>query len=246
MEPAPIMLSAMTQPFDVTDRNVWLLAVFCAFVTSILLFAAIYYRLYRRRREHFSFNADIQSEQSKQFVSSASEQLNNLTTMLMMVDEVELSLSVFAPVEEDIRYQLPSGCSVKVFTVSTAGPTGAVNRDTFVVFYGPDGREVGKKGSFGDSSPAEALVSLLDEKGAIQKEITYLHERLATVEEHAKVPDVWGFWDFIYFSTITQTTVGYGDILPNSTSVRKLVVLQILAGYALLVVALNVVFSTGQ
>ncbi len=30
-------------------------------------------------------------------------------------------------------------------------------------------------------------------------------------------PGVWSYFDFLYFSTITQTTVGYGDILPNST-----------------------------
>lgn len=36
-------------------------------------------------------------------------------------------------------------------------------------------------------------------------------------------PAVWSYWDFVYFSTVTQTTVGYGDIVPNSTSVRALV-----------------------
>ena len=37
-------------------------------------------------------------------------------------------------------------------------------------------------------------------------------------------------WDFLYFSTITQSSTGYGDILPNSKLVRKVVTLQIILG----------------
>jgi hypothetical protein len=36
--------------------------------------------------------------------------------------------------------------------------------------------------------------------------------------------------DFLYFSAVTITTVGYGDILPNSTRVRTLVMLESLLG----------------
>ncbi len=39
-----------------------------------------------------------------------------------------------------------------------------------------------------------------------------------------------GFCDFLYFSIITITTTGYGDILPNTTYVRCLVSLEILLG----------------
>ena len=56
-------------------------------------------------------------------------------------------------------------------------------------------------------------------------------------------PDVWSFWDFFYFSTIIQTTVGLGDILPNSTLVRMIVTTQVLIGYALLIVVLNIVLT---
>ena len=45
-----------------------------------------------------------------------------------------------------------------------------------------------------------------------------------------------------YFSAITQFTVGYGDILPNATSVRLVVVLQTFVAALLLVVVLNLTF----
>jgi uncharacterized membrane protein len=68
-----------------------------------------------------------------------------------------------------------------------------------------------------------------------------VEERLVSIT--SDTPLVWGFWDFIYFSTVIQTTIGLGDILPNSTLVRKLVVLQVIIGYGLLSVALNLVLS---
>ena len=56
-------------------------------------------------------------------------------------------------------------------------------------------------------------------------------------------PDLWGYLDFLYFSAITQTTVGYGDILPNKTSVRMLVVIQILVGYFVIVTMVSLLQS---
>lgn len=47
------------------------------------------------------------------------------------------------------------------------------------------------------------------------------------------------FIDFIYFSVISQTSTGYGDILPNKTSIRIIVSSQILLGLYLLAIAIN-------
>jgi len=63
--------------------------------------------------------------------------------------------------------------------------------------------------------------------------------RLGTTSE--AWPDIWSYLDFVYFATISQTTIGYGDILPNSTTVRVLVITQGLIAYALLIVVLNIV-----
>ena len=37
-------------------------------------------------------------------------------------------------------------------------------------------------------------------------------------------------WNFLYFSSVTITTLGYGDILPNSTIVRVLVMFETVFG----------------
>lgn len=55
------------------------------------------------------------------------------------------------------------------------------------------------------------------------------------------LPRIWSFRDFLYFSIVTQTTLGYGDILPNSSTVRTIVAIQVLLGLTLLVVIINMV-----
>lgn len=40
----------------------------------------------------------------------------------------------------------------------------------------------------------------------------------------------YSIWNFIYFSAVTITTLGYGDILPNSTMVRIIVVIETMMG----------------
>jgi voltage-gated potassium channel len=49
--------------------------------------------------------------------------------------------------------------------------------------------------------------------------------------------------DFLYFSAVTITTVGYGDILPNSVRVRRLVMYEALIGVILIGVCISCVFA---
>lgn len=51
------------------------------------------------------------------------------------------------------------------------------------------------------------------------------------------------FLDFLYFSTITQSSTGYGDILPNNRFIRLLVTLQILINVILISFVLSYIFS---
>jgi uncharacterized membrane protein len=77
-----------------------------------------------------------------------------------------------------------------------------------------------------------------------------LFERVARrAEEQERIlsgrvrSEIWSYWDFVYFSGMTLTTVGYGDILPNTTSVRILVLAEVLVGIFLFVFVLNLLLS---
>jgi hypothetical protein len=54
---------------------------------------------------------------------------------------------------------------------------------------------------------------------------------------------IWSYWDFVYFSGITLTTVGFGDILPGTTKVRMLVLGESLLGVFMYIVVLNLVVA---
>jgi Ion channel len=49
--------------------------------------------------------------------------------------------------------------------------------------------------------------------------------------------------DFLYFSTVTSATVGYGDILPNSTCTKGYVIFQICINLFLTLVLFNLLLS---
>jgi hypothetical protein len=55
--------------------------------------------------------------------------------------------------------------------------------------------------------------------------------------------DLWSYWDFVYFSGTTLTTVGFGDILPNNTGVRMLVLGEVLVGIFLLGLTVTVLVT---
>lgn len=76
-----------------------------------------------------------------------------------------------------------------------------------------------------------------------QQKITTVSRRLEGVNSAKPKGHVWGFWDFFYFSVITQCTVGYGDILPNTTLIRMLVALQIIVGLFLMGIVINIIMT---
>ena len=51
------------------------------------------------------------------------------------------------------------------------------------------------------------------------------------------------YWDFFYFSAVALTTIGYGDILPNSTTVRVLVAIEAILGVAVITAIIGMILS---
>ena len=51
------------------------------------------------------------------------------------------------------------------------------------------------------------------------------------------------YFDFLYFSIVTITTVGYGDITPYTRWAKILVTLEILLGSALILIYLTLVIN---
>ena len=50
---------------------------------------------------------------------------------------------------------------------------------------------------------------------------------------YAKTSDI-GFWDYLYYSVVTFTTLGFGDIVPTRLAARLVVMAEVIAGYVML------------
>ena len=72
-------------------------------------------------------------------------------------------------------------------------------------------------------------INISDFRNCILKKINYYIQNIAALntqlEREIRIDKNINIIDFIYFSSITTTTIGYGDILPNSKLVRIMVIL---------------------
>lgn len=235
------------------SRNQWILAVFATYLLFILGFAAGYASLYRSQRSHFAFNSDVLRSQRQSVAVATRQEFNRIHDELMILGELQSALAGGAL--EEGSFGRPSRRTVSVlgptarytfaaqYTVHMA-PAGSAVVPSFLRVESRDGRLVAEIRSGPDSPLPKTIAdyqavcvawrSLWEERANSLKRIE------ATLE--TDTPDVWTFWDFVYFSAITQATVGYGDILPNSTSVRLIVVAQTVLSAALVLVVVNLVF----
>ena len=71
-------------------------------------------------------------------------------------------------------------------------------------------------------------------KNVIESSTIYLDESPAFLKSVQQGEHYYSFLDFMYFSVVTITTLGYGDILPNSTLVRVLVMIESVSGVVIM------------
>ena len=234
----------------------WILTCFLAYILLILLFAGVYFRLYIINPGNYSFNSDILRQQVTISQSAAEEELTALQLRLLAYGQLLAGLrdarAQWLTKDGDIQYDTHDYHFAIAESVETLIEDQGSHREResyrrWIIL------EVYNHG--GDKVFSEYL-DILPKYGRLNKDKTFYSDiaarRVEQIETRIKEansrlanlsspnPDVWRYWDFLYFSVITQTTVGYGDILPNSTQVRMIVVLQILAGLTLLTVVLNI------
>ena len=76
--------------------------------------------------------------------------------------------------------------------------------------------------------------SLLYYLCCVSKDFYYRKKNLLPIQNDETSYSTISYFDLLYFSIITQTTVGYGDIIPYSRKSKTLVVLQILTSLVIL------------
>jgi len=229
--------------FQIVDENVWLFFCFGVFLLSILFFAVFYYALYKKSSQNFLFGRDIARTQLDFFSNNSALLINRLEAEIEALKDLDdmvgsgATLRGLSESKEDRK--LSAGHHYRIESRYGPGPYGVGGTYYEVIIFNIAGelisrRPVGNDEGLGKKGWLRLSKSLIKKK---RQKIKNTETRMLTLTDD--FPDIWSFWDFLYFSIITQTTVGYGDILPNSTIVRALVVSQVLTSYLILVVLIN-------
>jgi Ion channel len=220
-------------------------AVFGVFCVSILVFAIAYQRLYQKNSEHFLFNEAISKRQKEVVESESRKELaiiaKRIVLMSDLLTEFVENKAVIEPKTYDVvltsglKYSFHSmpplgGVSSPIVFLSVSDENGTTILSDCILPYSECPL---KPQQFRDLAHSTIKT--------FSRQTLELEQRLASLPSSS--PRVWSLLDFIYFSTVIQATVGLGDILPNSTVVRCVVAAQVLIGYVIVLVALNMVLS---
>jgi len=234
-------------------RNRWIAGVFACYVILVFVFAVVYHQIYQHDPRTFAFSSDLARVQLTAAGSETQQQLARLNSELASLRELqgELRSMQAAPTLNSSGLSILTSTvtgSNASFTVSwpkaRGGPKGEPPQSTTLLVKHLDGTR--RSTIIGSSSYRlpETLEAYRELCNTWISDWENRKQELQSGIETFKIesPDIWSFWDFFYFSAITQFTVGYGDILPNATSVRLVVVLQTFVAALLLVVVLNLTF----
>jgi hypothetical protein len=233
-------------------RDGRLIETFLLFVGLQLIFAVIYFMIYHRNRANFAFNTDILRKQSESRQVLLEQSANRLRRIRDAIIELETLLRAgeqpeALPARTSVRLSSGDICTMHYYSYAPAG-------SVFPLFEVTDGKDerlfaFNSHGSYSEWTGTDRPGTTLEWLESLPGVLNYLTKQQASIARRidslsTSTPDVWSYLDFLYFSIIAQTTVGFGDILPNSTLTRMVVAAQILIGYALLVVVLNVVLGS--
>jgi hypothetical protein len=228
--------------------------VFGAYVALIMIFAHIYYYVFKRDPSAYSFASALVRKQAVTFGATAGQQLRDGRRVLELLDAACAQLEATPTLDAQYVKNWWNIFGPGRWRADLQGITVAIEREVYatpmaglmaishaVSITGVNGESFTRTFTEGPSAEPDLRRLLSLWRSSRARENAELESQLGSID--SEEPQIWAFGDFLYFSTITQTTVGYGDILPNSTRVRKLVSIQILLGYVLLVVIINLVIS---
>jgi len=247
-----------TRPF--LGRNAKPTFVFVAYLIAISVFALIYKHLYSKNPSNFWFNGDVyksqynvardqydaQRQAQAQEVAFIDSQLTSINTVNSDLNKGLVSMSLH-------RRETLARSFSGYLVIFEPGPMG-VGPGPSPISY-----EVSIFGPTGKSLIASELVGGWLEPGKPDDTLPFILSILRDKYQHLlaqktaalnalRAPlgpaQVWSYWDFFYFSMMTQTTVAYGDMLPNTKTVRLWVCVQVAIGYFLVIVLINWYFPS--
>jgi hypothetical protein len=229
------------------------------YLGSVFLFGGLYFLLFLRNPATFAFTADILSAQAttlrlgtRRDSVTAELQIGLLQRLVDTLARLPGSTPLGnrpSPAGPEAIFRVGGREYSSVRSTRDSSGSGAVDSPGEIEVRQDDGGVITRielssgKLDVTPASAGELHDQVQDLIGFLREQLSRSHDlvrRLPTV-----VRPSWGYVDFVYFSAITQLTVGYGDILPNTTLVRVLVIVQSLVAVLMLVLVINLVAAGG-
>lgn len=233
------------------QKLVFVSTVFALYLIVILAFAMVYYLHFIRVPSSFEFAANIAEGQRFNRVAETQKFIRHLQDSDRVLEIVSENLRDQPDIKiYPAKWEMKTDAGSLRYLNVLAGRASSSSGDTppmMVVDTGEnkDLRNYYKWVARPSFLSAMTISKLRQEIIRERRSIKTRAARAAQMEEsfRAGSPNIWTFTDFLYFSTIIQSTVGLGDIQPNSTKIRRIVILQILLGYTILIVLLNIILG---
>lgn len=240
------------------------MGAFAAYLALIFVFAWFYNWLYQYDHDNFSVNPAIQNKSQRlknEPISKLENEAHSLSETLDLLNKFRDKLPDLEPDSLFSKHVYPSGLAFELdgnsFVFRQPLPEELeVNSDAedgiFMEVRNPRGHGRTYFGMIRYQIWSSKAQTVTDNKDILRQVVadciskaeqkaTEIRNQLSHLYPQRYL--LWSYWDFLYFSAITTGTVGYGDILPNSTPVRMVVVAQVLLSAFLLLFVINIILS---
>jgi hypothetical protein len=236
-----------------SGTKIRIISIGVSYICFLFAYAGVYNIFFIYNPNNFKFSDSIKTEKAtNQFENSISDLLSlneELYILTLLHSEPEV---LFKAAKEDTFFKITrtKGYFFDVDKkVRMASITNFVPPETvFIEILYED--KVFSYGGTNIFNPEYWIVKHLintssarDAQKTLNNLIKLLQERRSKlkvkIKENIQMTSSWNFFDFLYFSTVTITTLGYGDIIPNSTPLRVTVITETIIGILFLAYALS-------
>jgi|GEM_PF-4510935 len=232
------------------------------FISSLFFFSSIYYYLYALKPSNYNAAPTIIDGKLANEYEAEFHKLITINQQIYLLSELQanwqialLAIKDYKKGIQDSLYRLDKNHRFYFSTI--IGATFPPSPNNYVLHFITPGQSpiiIGDAEFSQFTSLGHPVVGDMLDQSTKEAFSSYCDRILAEFwkkqkAQSAKVGDIafrrynLNYIDFFYFSTITMTTTGYGDITPNSSSVRLIVVIQTV--YGVMFLAFGLIIITG-
>jgi len=232
----------------------------CAYLGIILFFGSMYYRIFLTKPDAFVFTETIKEGATINSFRSKYAQLKDADYCLLSIrlvhENLDKAFITAQAVNKSKEMEASESFSLLGFGYGSFHRSTIFSQGSSATYYKLRIHLAGWEHEFSTTGTDETLhISYLDIDQIVKVEsreqflaavaraenkLLDRRDKLRTEINNMIISNpAWSLFDFFYFSLVTITTLGYGDILPNNQSVRMVVTAETISGVFFIAFALT-------